>query len=70
MTINYGLFLNTVLDFILVGFAVFLLVRQVKRKRREKAAAPVTRECASCYSAVALAATRCPHCTSALQAAS
>ncbi len=38
MTINYGLFLNTVLDFILVGFAVFLLVRQVNRLRREKAA--------------------------------
>jgi len=62
-TINYGLFLNTVLDFVIVAFAVFLLVRQVNRWTA-KPAAPTTKECPFCYSTIALKATRCPHCTS------
>ena len=71
-TINYGLFINTVLDFIIVAFVIFLLVRQVNRMRREQEAppaGPTTRECPYCLSTVPLKATRCPHCTSELEAA-
>jgi large conductance mechanosensitive channel len=66
-TLNYGLFLNTTIDFLIVGFAIFILVRQVNRlKRQAPAAAPVTRECPFCFTDIPIKATRCPHCTSAL----
>ncbi|MHB1414563.1 MAG: large conductance mechanosensitive channel protein MscL [Chloroflexota bacterium] len=68
-TINYGLFLNTVIDFVLVAFVVFLLVREINRMRRAQekpAPAPATKECPFCLSAVPVKATRCPHCTSEL----
>ncbi|HXK62639.1 MAG TPA: MscL family protein, partial [Acidobacteriota bacterium] len=67
--INYGLFLNAVLDFILVALAVFLLVRWINQLRRqpEAAATPTTRNCPFCLSSIPLAATRCPHCTSQLE---
>jgi large conductance mechanosensitive channel len=66
-TINYGLFLSAVFDFLIVGFAIFLLIRQVNRlKGAEKPSSPTTRDCPYCLSAVAIKATRCPHCTSAL----
>jgi len=71
-TISYGLFINTVIDFTIVAFAIFLLVRQVNRLKRQPeavAAAPTTRECPYCRSQIALRATRCPHCTSDLKAA-
>jgi len=68
-TINFGLFLNTIIDFVIVAFAIFLLVRQVNRfKRQEEAApAPATKECPFCLSVVPLKATRCLHCTSDLK---
>ncbi len=67
-TINYGIFINTVLDFILVAFAVFLLVRWINRMRRqpEAAATPNTRNCPYCLSNIPLQAVRCPQCTSQL----
>ena len=66
-TLNYGLFLNTAINFLIVGFAVFLLVKQVNRlKRTEPAPAPTTRECRFCYTAIPIKATRCPNCTSEL----
>jgi large conductance mechanosensitive channel len=70
-TINYGVFLNTVIDFVIVAFAIFLAVRFINRLRRqpEAAATPTTKECQFCASVIPLRATRCPHCTSALQAA-
>jgi len=71
-TIRYGVFLNTVLDFLIVAFVIFLLVRQVNRMTREREAAPAppaTRECLYCLSIISLKATRCPHCTSELKAA-
>ncbi|MGH9461508.1 MAG: large-conductance mechanosensitive channel protein MscL [Vicinamibacteria bacterium] len=71
-TINYGIFLNTVLDFLIVAFAIFLLIRQVnrlKRKEDAKAPEPVTKECAFCFSSIPIKATRCPNCTSELKAA-
>jgi large conductance mechanosensitive channel len=63
--IAYGQFLNTVFDFLIVAFVLFLLVRQVLRLRPAPAP-PATKECPSCCSTIALKASRCPHCTSAL----
>lgn len=70
-TLNYGLFLNTVINFLIIAFAVFLLVRQVNRMapKPAPAAAPATRECPYCLSTVPLKATRCAHCTSELRSA-
>lgn len=68
-TLNYGLFLNTVLNFVIVAFAIFLLIRQVNRLKREPAVAPTTRDCPYCLSAIPLKATRCAHCTADLKAA-
>ena len=66
-TINYGLFINTVINFIIVAFVIFLLVRQINRMKKEPApAAPNTKECQYCLSAIPLKATRCPNCTSQL----
>ena len=69
-TINYGVFLNTVLDFLIVAFAVFLLITQVNRFLPKPPPAPTTvRDCPYCLSAIPLKATRCLHCTSQLQTA-
>lgn len=66
-TLNYGVFLNTVLNFIIVAFVMFLLVKQINRLKREPPpAAPDTKECPYCLSKIPLKATRCPHCTSQL----
>jgi large conductance mechanosensitive channel len=66
-TLNYGLFLNTTIDFLIVGFAIFIVVKQVNRLKREApAAAPTTRACPFCLTDIPIKATRCPHCTSAL----
>jgi large conductance mechanosensitive channel len=71
-TLNYGLFINSLVDFLIVAFAVFLLVRQVNRlmRPREAPAAPSTRQCPYCLSGIPLMATRCPQCTSLLEVAS
>ena len=66
-TLNYGLFLNAVIDFLIVAFVVFLLVRQVNRWK-EPAPAPSTKDCPYCCSAIPIKATRCPDCTSELRA--
>ena len=64
-TINYGLFINTVLDFVIVAFAIFMLIRTMnKLKRKEEPAPATTRECPECLSAIPLKAKRCAHCTS------
>lgn len=72
-TINYGMFLNTIIEFVLVAFAVFLLVKQVNRFRRQAPAAapaaPDTRECPFCTSQISTRASRCPQCTADLRAA-
>ena len=70
-TINYGAFINMVLDFLIVAAVVFFLVRGVSRlipKPKEAPPAPSTKDCPFCLSAVPLKATRCPHCTSQLAA--
>jgi large conductance mechanosensitive channel len=67
-TINYGVFLNTLIDFTIVAAAVFILVRQVNRlKKAEPAVAPATKECPFCLNAIPVKATRCGHCTSELK---
>jgi large conductance mechanosensitive channel len=70
-TINYGAFINTVLDFAIVAFAIFLLIRQINRLKSEPeaAASPTTKPCPHCLSTIPLRATRCPQCTSQLEAA-
>lgn len=69
-TVNYGLFLNTVLDFIIVAFAIFLLIRQVNRfKSKPQPASATTKDCPYCVSTIPIKAVRCPHCTSELKAA-
>jgi len=67
-TLNYGLFLNTVINFVIVAFAVFLLVQQVNRwtKKPEVAAAPTTKDCPQCAMPIPIAAKRCGHCTTQL----
>jgi large conductance mechanosensitive channel len=69
-TINYGLFVNTVIDFVVVAFVIFMLVRQLNRLKKEApAAAPASKECPYCLSQIALKATRCSSCTSEVKAA-
>ncbi len=69
-TINYGLFINAVLNFLIVALAMFLLVRSfsglLKQKEEKVEEAPTTKECPYCISEIPIAATRCPHCTSQL----
>ena len=66
-TINYGVFINTVIDFLIVAFVIFLIVRQINRwNRPAPAAAPATKECTYCASSIPIKATRCPNCTSQL----
>ncbi len=67
-TINYGLFLNTILDFLIVAFVIFLCIQQMQRFKKEEEKAVTTKECPFCKSEIALDATRCPHCTSQLDA--
>jgi large conductance mechanosensitive channel len=64
-TLNYGLFLNNVINFLIVAFCVFTLVQQVNRwtKKPEPAAAPTTKECPQCAMTIPIKARKCPHCT-------
>jgi large conductance mechanosensitive channel len=65
-TLNYGFFINTLIDFSIVAFALFLLIRWVNRLTAKPAAAPATKECPLCLSTVHIKATRCPYCTGAI----
>jgi large conductance mechanosensitive channel len=72
VTVNYGLFINTVIDFVIVAFAIFLVVKQINRMKRKPAeapAAPTTKDCPYCMMAIPIKATRCAHCTAELKAA-
>ena len=68
-TINYGVFLNTVLEFLIVAFVIFLMVRQINRLKTPAPAPPTedARDCPFCISRIPTKATRCPHCTSDLR---
>ncbi|HEX7579183.1 MAG TPA: large conductance mechanosensitive channel protein MscL [Thermoanaerobaculia bacterium] len=68
-TLNYGVFLNTTIDFLIVAFAIFLVVKQVNRLKREPAPVPqepTTKDCPQCCTPVPIKAIRCPHCTSVI----
>ena len=70
VTVNYGQFINNVITFIIVAFAVFLIVRAANRlKPQDASAAPTTKDCPYCRMAIPVGATRCPHCTTELRAA-
>ena len=69
VTIGYGLFLNAVISFLIVAFAVFLLIKGINKLHLQQAAPaaePTTKECPHCFSTITIKATRCPHCTSEL----
>lgn len=71
VSVNYGVFLNALISFLIVAFAVFLLIRSINAMRRQEQLAPppaTTKECQYCGSSIAIKATRCPHCTSQLAA--
>ena len=72
VTLNLGVFINTIISFIIIAFAVFLVIKGINRMKREQEAPPAeptTRECPFCLSEIPLKASRCPHCTSELGAA-
>jgi large conductance mechanosensitive channel len=67
--ISYGVFMNAVISFLIVAFAVFMLIKSVNKMRRQEEAAPTaptTKECSHCFTTIAVKATRCPNCTSDL----
>ncbi len=71
VTMNYGVFISTIISFFIVAFAVFLLVRTINRLKRQGEApppVPTTKECTYCFSKIPIQATRCPNCTSELKA--
>lgn len=66
-TINYGMFINTIIDFIIIAFAIFMVVKAMnssKKKEEEAPAEPTTKDCPRCLSTIPIKATRCPNCTS------
>jgi len=68
-TINYGLFLNTIISFLIVAWAIFILIRLMNKLRKEKPPAePTDKECPRCFMKIPVKATRCAHCTSELKA--
>jgi large conductance mechanosensitive channel len=67
VTVNFGVFINTIINFLIVAFAIFLLIRNVNRFKKQEAAppaVPITKECSFCFTAIPIKATRCPNCTS------
>jgi large conductance mechanosensitive channel len=68
VTVNYGVFINTIISFVIIAFAVFIMIRQInKLKREEPAPEPNTKECPYCFSTIPIKATRCGYCTSDLK---
>ncbi|TAN38776.1 MAG: large-conductance mechanosensitive channel protein MscL [Nitrospirae bacterium] len=66
VTMNIGLFINTIISFVIVAFSVFMVVKNINRLRKEQEAppaAPTTKECPLCLSSIAIKAVKCPHCT-------
>ncbi len=70
VTMNYGLFINTVINFVIIAFAIFMVIRTMNRMKRKEEEAPpaepTTKECPYCHTEIPIPATRCPHCTSEL----
>jgi large conductance mechanosensitive channel len=70
VTVNYGVFINTIISFLIISFCVFLLIRAMNRLQRQEEAPeePTTKECPYCFSTISIKATRCANCTSELTA--
>lgn len=68
-TINYGLFINNIIDFLIIAFSIFIVIKQINRftKKKEEPAPAKTKKCKYCCTEIAIEATRCPHCTSVLE---
>lgn len=67
-TINYGVFVNTVIDFVIIALVIFLMIKQVNRlKAKPQPVPPNTKECPFCYTSIPIKATRCPNCTSVIE---
>lgn len=68
VTLNYGMFINTIVSFLIVAFAIFILIKNINRMKKAEApapaAVPTTKDCPFCLSAIPIKATRCPNCTS------
>ena len=72
VTLNYGMFINTIISFLIVAFAIFIVIRNMNKlqaKKEEAPAEPTTKDCPHCFTTIPIKAVRCPHCTSQLQAA-
>jgi large conductance mechanosensitive channel len=69
VTMNVGLFINTIINFLIVAFAIFLLIRNINRFKRQEEAAPTSKDCSFCFTKIPIQATRCPNCTSELKKA-
>ncbi len=72
VTMNWGVFIMTIISFLVIAFAIFMVIRQINRLKREEEAPPaepMTKECPFCSSEIAIKATRCPFCTSQLEGA-
>ena len=70
VTLNYGVFINTIISFLIITFSVFLVIRNINKLKREKEAppaVPTTKECPYCMSVIPVKAVRCPHCTSEIK---
>jgi len=69
VTVNYGAFINTIISFLIISFAIFLLIRNINRLKRQQEAPPVpiTKECPYCLSVIPIKAVRCAHCTSEIK---
>ncbi len=71
VTINYGLFINTIISFLIVAFAIFMVIKGLNNMKKEEAPAdPTTKDCSFCFTTIPIKASRCPHCTSELSAQS
>jgi large conductance mechanosensitive channel len=68
VTLNFGLFINALISFLIVAFVIFLVVKQVNKFKRGEVAPPSNKECAYCFSSIPIKAVRCPNCTSQLAA--
>jgi len=70
VTISYGAFINTIINFLILAFVIFLFIRNINKLKRKEVAAPAvptTKECVYCFSMIPIKATRCPNCTSELK---
>jgi large conductance mechanosensitive channel len=70
VTLNYGQFINTVISFLIISFAIFIVIKNMNRLKKQEPAPvtePTTKECPQCYSTIHIKAVKCPHCTSSLQ---